>query len=64
MHGIYFKRLALEYKFTTPIEANVNFWSKNSRVYDDVKQYMRIIGKFIYLTLTRPEISFTIGLFS
>lgn len=46
----------------TPIVADVNFWSEDSRVYDNVKQYRRMVGKLVCLTVTRPELFFVVGL--
>lgn len=48
----------------TPMEADVKFQSEDSKVYDDIKQHKRMIGKFIYLIVIRPQFSFAIGLLS
>ena len=42
----------------TPIEANVDLWFDDSHTLDDPGRYMRLIGKLIYLTMTRPNITF------
>lgn len=42
----------LKYKpITTSIESNLVEWSKDSILYDDVKQCRRMIGELIYLTV-------------
>jgi len=47
----------------TLMEANVNLWYDNSHLLDDPGQYRRL-GKLIYLTVTRPDISFAVGVLS
>ena len=49
---------------STPMEANVNSWCDNSHILDDPGQYRRVIRKLIYLTVTRPDITFTVGILS
>lgn len=62
MHWIYRKSDLLGCKLaSTPIEAYVDSWSKDSKIYDDVKKYWRMIENLIYLLATRSEISFTVG---
>ena len=48
----------------TPMEANVDLWRDNSHLLDDPEQYRRLIGKLIYLTVTRPDITFAFGVLS
>ena len=48
----------------TPIEQNPPFWDTTSAAYQDVGQYRRLIGKLIYLTVTRPDITYAVGLLS
>jgi len=48
----------------TPIEANVDLWFDDSHTLDDPGRYMRLIGKLIYLTMTRPNITFVVGVLS
>ena len=47
---------------STPMKANVNSWCDNSHILDDPGQYRRLIGKLIYLTVSRP--AFTVGVLS
>jgi len=49
---------------STPMEANVDLWHDNSHLLDDPGHYKRLIGKLIYLTVTRPNITFTVGVLS
>ena len=39
-------------------------WDEASGSLDDAGRYRRLIGKLIYLTMTRPDIAYTIGLLS
>ena len=48
----------------TPVESNPPFWDTTSTLFDDVGRYHRLIGKLIYLTVTRPDISHAAGLLS
>jgi len=43
---------------STLMDANVNLWCDNSHLLNDPRQYRRLIGKLIYLTITRPDITF------
>ncbi|XP_020266498.1 uncharacterized protein LOC109841985 [Asparagus officinalis] len=49
---------------STPMEVNVDLWRDNSPLLDDAGRYRRLIGKLIYLTVTRPDITFAVGVFS
>ena len=42
----------------TPMEANVNLCFDDSHTLDDPGKYRRLIGKLIYLTVTRPDLSY------
>ena len=35
-----------------------------SEIYPDPERYRRLVGKLIYLTITRPNISFVVGVVS
>ena len=43
--------------FLAPMEANVNLWFDDRHTLDDPGRYKRLIGKLIYLMVTRPDIS-------
>jgi len=49
---------------STLIETNVNLWCDSSHLLDDPEQYKRLIGKLIYLIITRPDITFAVGVLS
>jgi len=43
------------------VEANVDLWFDDSHTLDDPGRYKRLVGKLIYLTVTRPYITFIVG---
>ena len=45
----------------TPMKANVDLWFDDSYTLDDPGRYKRLIEKLIYLTVTRPDITFAVG---
>jgi len=49
---------------STPMEANVDLWSDDSQTLDDLGKYRRLIGKLIYLTVTKSDITFAVGVLS
>jgi hypothetical protein len=49
---------------STPVEPNPQFWDSNSPLIEDITRYRRLVGKLIHLTVTRPDISFAVGLLS
>ena len=46
------------------METNADLWCDNSHLLDDPRQYRRLIGKLIYLTVTRLVIIFVVGILS
>lgn len=48
----------------TPMNANERLQFTNSTESADVKSYRSLVGKLLYLTHTRPDISFAVGMFS
>ncbi|KAL0368234.1 UNVERIFIED_CONTAM: Retrovirus-related Pol polyprotein from transposon RE2 [Sesamum calycinum] len=46
----------------TPMDSNPNFWNDDGNYLEDKTKYRRLVGKLIYLTVTRPDISFVVGL--
>ena len=48
----------------TPVNSNERLRYNDSTGSTDVKSYKSLVGKLLYLTHTRPEISFAVGLLS
>ena len=48
----------------TSIDQSPSFWDNSSEVFKDVGRYKRLIEKLIYLTISRPDISYAVGLLS
>nr|XP_016440931.1 PREDICTED: uncharacterized mitochondrial protein AtMg00810-like [Nicotiana tabacum] len=51
--------LELNQKFTT-VEYNAYVWRIGDPKLDDITAYQKLIGKLLYLTITRPDISFAV----
>ncbi|XP_019416353.1 PREDICTED: uncharacterized protein LOC109327634 [Lupinus angustifolius] len=49
---------------STPIEYNSKIHSKSGTPIVDPTSYKRLLGKFLYLTHTRPDISYAVGFLS
>lgn len=45
----------------TPIEPNLKLTMEEGALLEDAGQYRRLIGKLLYLTITRPELSFVVN---
>jgi hypothetical protein len=48
----------------TPMEPNKKLYLDEGELLKDIGQYQRLVGKLIYLTVTRPDISFAVSLVS
>lgn len=48
----------------TPMETNAKICEHEGRNLEDSSMYRQLVGSLIYLTLTRPEISYAIGVMS
>ena len=48
----------------SPMDPNLKLMADQSEVYPDPERYRRLVGKLIYLTITRPNISFAVGVVS
>ncbi|KAK4382102.1 Retrovirus-related Pol polyprotein from transposon RE2 [Sesamum angolense] len=46
----------------TPMNSNPDFWNDDGNYLKNKTKYRRLVGKLIYLTVTRPDISFAVGL--
>jgi Reverse transcriptase (RNA-dependent DNA polymerase) len=46
---------------TTPIDSNYKLNPEDGELLEDIGQYQRLVGKLIYLTVTRPDISYVVG---
>ena len=46
---------------STPMEQNLKITSKEENEFEDATKYRRLVGSLIYLTTTRPDISFVVG---
>ncbi|KAL5560658.1 hypothetical protein UlMin_036869 [Ulmus minor] len=46
---------------STPMEVNARLSIEDDNDLPDVSMYRRLIGKLLYLTLTRPDISYAVG---
>ncbi|CAA0812714.1 cysteine-rich RLK (RECEPTOR-like protein kinase) 8 [Striga hermonthica] len=52
-----------EYKpLSTPVEANAKICAQDEKDLEDATMYRQLVGSLIYLTLTRPGISYAVGL--
>eukprot|EP00253_Pinus_taeda_P019260 PITA_19260 len=49
---------------TTPMEQNLNLTSIEGKEFDDAAKYRQLVGSLNYLTTTRPDISFVVGILS
>ena len=48
----------------TPMEQNLKFTSKEINEFKDATKYKQLMANLIYLTTTRPNISFIVGILS
>ncbi|XP_047945657.1 secreted RxLR effector protein 161-like [Salvia hispanica] len=46
------------------MEVDPSVWDESGEFLEDKAKYRRLVGKLIYLTVTRPDISFAVGLVS
>ena len=49
---------------TIPVKTNVDLLFDDSHTLDDPGRYRRLIEKLIHLTITRPDITFVVGILS
>jgi hypothetical protein len=48
----------------TPMETSTKLGLEKGEPLTDIGQYQRLVGKLIYLTVTRPDISFVVSTIS
>jgi Reverse transcriptase (RNA-dependent DNA polymerase) len=49
---------------STPMETNIKLGLENGEPLTDIGQYQRLVGKLIYLTVTRPDIAYAVSVVS
>ena len=49
---------------SVPLEQNVKLSLEEGELLEDVTVYRRIIGSLIYMTITKPDLSYAVGLVS
>eukprot|EP00253_Pinus_taeda_P029118 PITA_29118 len=49
---------------STPMEQNLKLTSIEGKEFEDETKYRQLVGSLIYLTTTRPDISFAVGILS
>ena len=49
---------------TSPLEARPKFWDTDSPMMADANRYRCLLGKLIYLTVTRPDITYAVSVLS
>eukprot|EP00253_Pinus_taeda_P018646 PITA_18646 len=49
---------------STPMEQNLKLKSIEGKEFEDATKYRQLVGSLIYLTTTRPDISFAVGILS
>lgn len=47
-----------------PMDRNMKMYATEGKLLDDPTQYRKMVGSLIYLTLTRPDIAFAVGVLS
>ena len=45
---------------TTPMDPRNNLRSDKGDIFDDPAKYRRLVGRLLYLNITRPDISFSV----
>ena len=49
---------------STPMDQNLKLTSHEGNVFEDPTKYMQLVGSLIYLIVTRPGITFVVGILS
>nr|KYP58227.1 hypothetical protein KK1_004521 [Cajanus cajan] len=48
----------------SPMDPNQKLMADQGELFTDLERYKRLVGKLIYLIITRPDLSFTVGIVS
>ena len=48
----------------SPMHPNQKLTKEEGELFSDLERYRRLVGKLIYLTITRPDLSFAVGIVS
>ena len=48
----------------SPMNPNQKLTIEEGKLFSDPERYRRLVGKLIYLTITRPDLSFAVGIVS
>ena len=46
------------------MDTSTDMWDESGPLFEGVPQYERLVGKHIYLTVTRSDITYVVGLIS
>ena len=49
---------------SSPMEQNVDWWDNATALLEDAGIYRRLVGKLIFLSVTRPDISYAVSILS
>ena len=49
-------------QISMPLDVNAKMSAHIGDVVEDVTMYRKIVGSLIYLTITRPDLNYTVGL--
>jgi hypothetical protein len=50
--------------FATPMEQNLKLTSTEGSMFEDPTKYRQLVGSLNFLTTTRPDIAFVVGILS
>ena len=49
---------------SAPFDQSLDFWDSSSPLLENANRYRRLVGKLIYLTVTRPNIAYIVKVLS